>query len=584
MKDAAEPTQTVPIAPKAGPAGRAAGILFLADTGKVLLVRRGNGGDFPGHWGLPGGHVEPGETTEEAARREALEETGLDYKGQLEAIHDDGQFVTYLAKGGAEFPVTLCDESTGFDWTDPNQAPQPLHPGLTVAFRIAGAGSELDIARLMADGILPSPQRYANMHLLALRITGTGLAYRSAIGEHVWRDASIFMSEDFLARCNGLPVIMDHPEASVLSSDEFKDRAIGAIMLPYLKPEAGEVWGIARIYDDPSMSTILQGEVSTSPSVVFDETAGGTKMQAPDGQPLLIEGHPFLLDHIAIVTKDRGSRGVWDKDGPPTGVELNNPEITTMADENVTTTAADAANPVLAALNALTAAVQANTAQTASVIARVDAMEKNMPAPPLQTAADKKADGENPFEKKGEEKAEEKADAEGSDEGKEEGKSGEIKPDAKSEDDCKADDEKAAKADEEMAEMADAQAKADSVYAAFGKSASRPLAGETLLNYRKRLLRPLQVHSDAYKSVDLKGLKDAALLAIAEKAIFADALVAAKVTTAHADQLVEHVQTDRAGRRISTFTGSMGAWLNDFKVPSSRVVAFNTPGSRHYQH
>src|SRR5690606_31302064 len=42
----------------------------------VLLVQRGKG-SFTGLWSLPGGHVEPGETTREAARREVGEETGV---------------------------------------------------------------------------------------------------------------------------------------------------------------------------------------------------------------------------------------------------------------------------------------------------------------------------------------------------------------------------------------------------------------------------------------------------------------------------------------------------------------------------
>ena len=44
--------------------------------GEVLLVRRG-GATFGGLWSFPGGHVEWGETIEDAARREVLEETGL---------------------------------------------------------------------------------------------------------------------------------------------------------------------------------------------------------------------------------------------------------------------------------------------------------------------------------------------------------------------------------------------------------------------------------------------------------------------------------------------------------------------------
>jgi 8-oxo-dGTP diphosphatase len=44
--------------------------------GRLLLVKRGRP-PFLGHWGLPGGFCEWGETTEACCAREALEETGL---------------------------------------------------------------------------------------------------------------------------------------------------------------------------------------------------------------------------------------------------------------------------------------------------------------------------------------------------------------------------------------------------------------------------------------------------------------------------------------------------------------------------
>jgi 8-oxo-dGTP pyrophosphatase MutT (NUDIX family) len=55
---------------------KAAGIMFMTDAGETLLLKRSDAGDFGGYWDFPGGKIEDGETAEEAAVRECLEETG----------------------------------------------------------------------------------------------------------------------------------------------------------------------------------------------------------------------------------------------------------------------------------------------------------------------------------------------------------------------------------------------------------------------------------------------------------------------------------------------------------------------------
>lgn len=107
----------------------------IVDSGRLLLIRRSTP-EGALIWALPGGTVEAGETTVQAAVREALEETGLTVEavGELGSrLHPDtGRHITYVAcraVAGAAHAASPR-EVTEVVWAAADEIPQYVPRGL----------------------------------------------------------------------------------------------------------------------------------------------------------------------------------------------------------------------------------------------------------------------------------------------------------------------------------------------------------------------------------------------------------------------------------------------------------------------
>lgn len=89
-------------------------IVFKGDA--VLLVRRGKPPNV-GSWTLPGGAQEVGETAEQAARRELLEETGVTVGPLAFAAHVDN--IRRDRSGRVQFHYTILDFAAQWESGEP---------------------------------------------------------------------------------------------------------------------------------------------------------------------------------------------------------------------------------------------------------------------------------------------------------------------------------------------------------------------------------------------------------------------------------------------------------------------------------
>ena len=110
-----------------------ADMIVLADESepKILLIQRGDE-PFKGCWAFPGGFMNMDETTEQCARRELKEETGLDIEevqqvGAYSTVDRDprGRTITvaYITHVPQILPVTGLDDAAEAKWWPINALP-----------------------------------------------------------------------------------------------------------------------------------------------------------------------------------------------------------------------------------------------------------------------------------------------------------------------------------------------------------------------------------------------------------------------------------------------------------------------------
>jgi len=117
-----------------------------------------------------------------------------------------------------------------------------------------------------------------------------------------------------------------------------------------------------------------------------------------------------------------------------------------------------------------------------------------------------------------------------------------------------------------------ARERAERVAMVFGDSAPRPMDGEPVADYQRRLLRPYLKFSPTWNGRDLSRLPGS-ILEIVERQVYSDAIAAStNPAVIGRGQLVERFETDRTGRRISRFYGDPEACWGPFKQPTRNVV------------
>jgi hypothetical protein len=129
--------------------------------------------------------------------------------------------------------------------------------------------TELDICRGIIEGAVASPTPWQNSSYVALRLSGTGVAYRLSLNEYVYRSPDIWLSAELQRRLLGVPIIIEHAPGGLMTSQYFGERCVGFVAASYVNDDERSLWGIARILDSNAIKIIEAGLFDTSPAILL---------------------------------------------------------------------------------------------------------------------------------------------------------------------------------------------------------------------------------------------------------------------------------------------------------------------------
>jgi 8-oxo-dGTP pyrophosphatase MutT (NUDIX family) len=109
----------------------------------LLLHRAHNGPTYEGDWAWtpPAGSRQPGEDPVECAKRELLEETGLELALTL-TPHGGEQWLVFVAEASCDVPVVLDEEHDRHEWVECSAAIARCRPA-TVSSQLGRVWTEL---------------------------------------------------------------------------------------------------------------------------------------------------------------------------------------------------------------------------------------------------------------------------------------------------------------------------------------------------------------------------------------------------------------------------------------------------------
>jgi len=311
----------------------AAGILYLAESGRVLLLKRGAGSrSYPGTWAVPAGHLEAGEAPMQAAIRESQEETGHAPAAGLELLRELDGFTLYLCRD-PEFGPLLCSESDGYVWARPDDLPQPLHPGTEEAIAAALEHVARETAAALAPAMDDSARLFDTNGWFEVKgnpiskvgvfvYAGSQLPGAPDPGQmyRVYRPAEELSDPECIASFRLLPWINDH---KMLGDEELdltpaEKKGVHGVIGEDVYFEAPYLRGNLKVFSQSLANLIEAGKRELSPGYrcTYEWTPGVFDGQAYDCVQRTIRGN-----HLALVMSGRTGPDVAVLDEAPTDQE-----------------------------------------------------------------------------------------------------------------------------------------------------------------------------------------------------------------------------------------------------------------------